>query len=510
MPDGTDITREFERLLRSVDHTATSTTKYRNFEQYLGRLIGVSPGSIYTTQVAKPGNFDVRMTQSTRARTARVKVALLPTAADAVFVKDMAVRSVITRDRGAAFLLVSDTPGGWVPQWGIEPSVNQWDPASPPPFTNLEAVPGFQRATYPYSPDEEKSALLGGQPVLTRPPEATPRLPPSPIAAIPLVLDPRIWRMLRNAVASSKAVMLVGPPGTGKSTLVEELVRESAEQPGAYGLSDGHALSVVTPDEGWTVRELVGGTTIDRGGQLRFAPGHVLRAIAADEWLLLDEANRADLDRIFGGLLTWLAGQRVSIGRETPGSTKEIILSWSDQPRSDVQDFEATRESAAATVYRAGQDWRLFGTYNSLDAHRVFRLGLALGRRFAQVPVPPPSAELFQQIVEQRVEGILDNEAGRHVADVVARIYEIHATVKTLALGPALFLTIPGYVVAGLRDPLGSSTDELVAEAYLSAFGTWLARLEEDTLNELGNQLSQDSALGGQWQWVREQLPNLA
>lgn len=506
MPDGADIAGWFEQLLRRVDHTATSTTKYREFERYLGALIGLSSGSIYTTYVTRPGNFDVRMTQSARARNASLRVALLPSENDLPYARELASRIAMARSRGTSVLVVCDGPAGWKPRWGIEPAVNRWSESSPRPLSALEAVPGFELVTYPFSPAEDGLA----EPSQARPPEATPRLPPSPIAAIPLILDPRIWRMLRTAVASSRAIMLVGPPGTGKSTLVEQMVRESAEQPQAYGLTYGHELSIVTPDESWTARDLVGGTTIGQDGELQFAPGHVLQAIAADKWLLLDEANRADLDRIFGAMLTWLAGQQVSVGRDTPGSSAEIILTWSDQARSEVVDFEPADGRAAATVYRAGREWRLLGTYNSLDAHRVFRLGLALGRRFAQIPVPPPSAELFRQIVQQRVEGTLENQDGQRVADVVARIYEVHSAVRALALGPALFLTIPDYVEAGLRGEDAPTTYELIAEAYLSAFGTWLVRMEEDLLGELGNQLSRDDALGGQWLWVQEQLHNLA
>jgi len=53
-------------------------------------------------------------------------------------------------------------------------------------------------------------------------------------------------------------------------------------------------------------------------------------------------------------------------------------------------------------------------------------------------------------------------------------------------------------------------TSELIAEAYLSAFGTWLARLDDDILDALGRGLSGDDALGSQWEWIRGQLPNLA
>ena len=437
-------------------------------------------------------------------------MALLPSEDDLPFVRDLARRIAEVRSPGTSVLLVCDGPSGWRPRWGVDPATDHWSPSLPGPLSRLGPVPGLELETYPFSPEDADPAAPAYQAAVTRPADPASRLPPSPIAAIPLVLDPRTWRMLRNAVASSKAIMLVGPPGTGKSTLVEQMVAESVEQPEAYGLTYGHELSIVTPDESWTARDLVGGVTVGPDGALEFAPGHVLQAIAADKWLLLDEANRADLDRIFGGMLTWLAGQQVSVGQDTPGSSAEHILTWSDQAKSDVQEFKPEDERAAATVYRAGQEWRLLGTYNSLDAHRVFRLGLALGRRFAQIPVPPPSAELFRQIAQQRVEGILEGQAGERVADVIARIYEIHAASKAVALGPALFLSIPGYVEAGLRGEQTASVSELIAEAYLSSFGTWLVRLEDDTLEELGSQMSQDDALGGEWLWVLDQLHNLA
>ena len=63
----------------------------------------------------------------------------------------------------------------------------------------------------------------------------------------------------------------------------------------------------MTPEEGWTTRDLLGGETVDDNGNLRFRPGHVLEAIRDDRWLVLDEANRADMDKIFGGLLTFLS-----------------------------------------------------------------------------------------------------------------------------------------------------------------------------------------------------------
>ena len=491
MPDGSEIPDRFNQSLRPVDHTATSTTKYRDFEKFLADQLGIPANEIYTTHVAKPGNFDVRMTQSSRARRAWLRVALLPNEDDLAFVLDAASRIARERSPGTAVLLVCDGPDGWRPRWGIEPASDGPPSARSGHLARIATwFPEFTLSTYQYTADDEPSVVANPTRVVTNPIFSTedassgdsghdrPRRAQSPIAAIPLILDRRIRRMLRSAIASSKAIMLVGPPGTGKSTLVEEMVAEAAADPGAYGLSYSHDISVVTPDESWTSRDLLGGISVGHDGELEFAPGHVLQAIAADKWLLLDEANRADLDRIFGGMLTWLAGQEVTVGRESPGSPSEIVLAWSRRPESSVEKVAPAGDQPGATVYRAGQEWRLLGTYNSLDAHRVFRLGLALGRRFAQIPVPPPPADLFREIVRERLMGELSGAVTERVAAVLARIYEIHASSGAVALGPALFLAIPGYIEASVTAEGSDALDELIAEGYLSAFGTWLVRLE--------------------------------
>lgn len=508
MPDedsGEHLAAQFDQQLRDINHGQTSTTKYRNFEKFLGDVLGIAPAKIYTSHILRPGNFDVRMTQSPRARDAALRVALAPEAEDLGSIVSQSQRLVKESKPGSSILVVAKNPSGWRPTWGMQPNVQGEGNTLPVPgdMGRLTSIQNFTLDKYDYKPMRPEDVIPPARQV------AADALP-SPIATIPPIVDQRIHRMLRNAIASSKAIMLVGPPGTGKSTLVEEIVKECEANPKAYGMTHPHLLSTVTPDESWTTRDLVGGTTVDEKGNLVFAPGHVLQAIEADKWLLLDEANRADLDRIFGGLLTWLSGQQVTVGRKTPGSATEITLSWSDDPRSHVDRDK--------TTYRAGKEWRLLGTYNSLDAHRVFRMGLALSRRFAQVPVPPPPADQFHDIVRQRLEENLEGPLGDHVAEKIARVYEIHANSKAAALGPAPFLSILEYVGTGLEaNPLDLRTaanpnaaDELISEAYLSSFGTWLARLDDDILDELGTGLRGDDALGNQWDWVREQLPNLA
>lgn len=155
MPDFCEVAANFERLLRHVEHRTTSTTKYREFERYLAGLLDIPAGEIYTTHVEKPGNFDVRMMQSARARDARLRVALLPHEKDLPDVKPLAARIARDRDRGTAVLLVCDEPTGWTPRWGVEATGSGLLSAGTGTSFGFDKYPeDFELYTYPHESAE--------------------------------------------------------------------------------------------------------------------------------------------------------------------------------------------------------------------------------------------------------------------------------------------------------------------------------------------------------------------
>jgi MoxR-like ATPase len=335
-------------------------------------------------------------------------------------------------------------------------------------------------------------------------------------------VEDRIWRIIMTAIASSAAVILVGPPGTGKSALIRKAVGTISTRQQANGQPGVKIPIWATPDESWTSRELIGGETV-AGADIVFRPGWVLRAIEEDRWLVLDEANRGDLDRIFGALLTWLAGGEVTVGVESSAVDAKLIkLGWTSG-KSYVDIISGTGRDRGEIKYLAGNDWRLLGTYNALDSQRVFRIGAALGRRFARAPVPPIPPELFTEVLERRAVGVDSNLRAKIVS-----LYTAHYEEEVTRIGPALFLGMCSYLrsaVAAEKSEAGSadqsSTDEgtqatvdsdsILAEAYVLSLGTFLAQLEQPDFEQLELRIRRSSAMPEEEiEWVRVTIRALA
>jgi hypothetical protein len=168
----------------------------------------------------------------------------------------------------------------------------------------------------------------------------------------------------------------------------------------------------------------------------------VTRALRERRWLVLDEVNRADIDKSFGELFTALAG-----GSVTTPYTRQ------------VGDEEVPVEIGPdAKPYGLGPWFRLIATMNIRDKASVFRLSYAFLRRFAVVVVPALEEADLRRLGESAASGL---GLSTTVRDLALRALSPRTGLGQFApLGPSLLLDVLRYAKAR-----GGTPDRAVAEA---------------------------------------------
>ncbi len=183
-------------------------------------------------------------------------------------------------------------------------------------------------------------------------------------------------------------VVLQGPPGTGKTSLASAICRAfrvgrstitGREDLSAYDLigrqdlvfDEASKQEIVVPTDGaftTAVIECAGAVSRNQDDpEENPSTGH---------WLVIDELNRANMDRAFGELFTVLGtDEPVGVPLKYHGSKNEML-------------------------YIPGA-FRLIGTINSIDKQFVNSMSLAIRRRFTfitlDIPAQKPEAESWTE-----------------------------------------------------------------------------------------------------------------
>jgi hypothetical protein len=150
------------------------------------------------------------------------------------------------------------------------------------------------------------------------------------------------------------------------------------------------------------------GETLGRRREGAFEPGLVPNSIAGDQWLVIDELDRVDLDRALGRVSTVLGGQPMDL----PGGGE----------------------------LKAPPHWRVIATMGDLAG--VARTSAALRRRFVFVEVPVLERDALNELVDRWADG-------DEVAAAVGR--RLVAINDVVPLGPGLYADAINYVKARRR-----------------------------------------------------------
>lgn len=272
-----------------------------------------------------------------------------------------------------------------------------------------------------------------------------------------LVIHECVLEQSIAALNANKHIILIGPPGTGKTTLAEDLCRCGHD----LGCNQGHILVTATAD--WTTFDTIGGYMPEAESQLNFRPGIFLEAIRAHRWLVIDEINRADIDKAFGELFTVLSGQAVTLPYAIDGRPVRI-LPPGQPPSEQTCDYPIDRS------------WRIIGTMNVYDKASLFSMSLAFMRRFAFIDVTLPHEAAYNQLVDRFLARSRLEKAPEEVKQALHDVFEyghvdqdgnkINPLMRWRALGPAIVKDMAEYLEQRTSTP-GKLTKKHLAEALL-------------------------------------------
>ena len=215
--------------------------------------------------------------------------------------------------------------------------------------------------------------------------------------------DDSVLREIATGVVKGN-IILQGPPGTGKTSLAKIICEVfNVEYDEATAISDWTTYDTIgglQPDTDENGHEVLSG----KKGCIVESIIHCCNSVVQSEhyegekqasWLILDELNRCEIDKVFGELFT-------AFGNDSLTAPKSIRL-WYEKDKNKKCIYIPNR-------------YRIIGAMNNIDKNFVFDISQGLSRRFTFIEILPPVEEYFDKEVanaklqaQKRVMGKIGN-----------------------------------------------------------------------------------------------------
>ncbi|MCH7562165.1 MAG: AAA family ATPase, partial [Thaumarchaeota archaeon] len=206
-----------------------------------------------------------------------------------------------------------------------------------------------------------------------------------------------------TALASGRHILLSGPIGTGKTRLAKIIPEIFWNKVGGY-YSEDH-----TATDDWSTQDVIGGIYPKMDGDKSvydIQHGCVVDTVRKNwendvdggmrthlkvpqknlpykgVWLIIDEFNRADIDKAFGQLFTALRTRWLKIPTNKKGTSYKNL--------------------------KIPKDYRIIGTLNTADKHFLFQLSDALKSRFAYIEIDIPKKEQWEKEIYYAMKNALE------------------------------------------------------------------------------------------------------